>query len=78
MKIKVKGVIQENCSLSNLLQNIREYDEEQENSLNGQINLTYFYDSDLKRLTEAEAQILLFNEEETYLNHQLKITQYER
>lgn len=78
LKIKVKGVIQENCSLSNLLQNIREYDEEQENSLNGQINLTYFYDSDLKRLTEAEAQILLFNEEETYLNHQLKITQYER
>lgn len=81
LKIKCKGVIQENCSLSNLLQNIREEEEEEEeeeeSSLKGQINLTYYYDFNSKKLKEAEAQILLFNEEETYLKHQLKITQYE-
>ena len=41
--IKFQGDIVENCTLSELLQNIREDDQEVENSLKGEVNFNYIY-----------------------------------
>lgn len=77
--ICLKGKIIENCTLSELLQNIREDDEDDEskNLINGEVNFSYIYNSKLKKLTNAEAEILLWNDEDLYLQHQLKISQNE-
>lgn len=74
--ISLKGKIIENCTLSELLQNIREEDEENEskNLINGEVNFSYIYNSKLKKITNAEAEILLWNDEDLYIQHQLKIT----
>ena len=74
--IEFIGKIIENCTLTDLLQNIRYEDEKNnENQLDGHIKFSYIYNSVDKKITNAEAVVLLLNEEEIYINHQIIISQ---
>lgn len=75
--IRFSGKIIEKCTLSELLLNIRNEDEDEANFLNGEINFTYIYNSKLKKITNAEAEISLLNEEDLYIKHQINISQNE-
>lgn len=75
--IEFYGEIIENCTLSELLQNIRYENEENENPLNGEMNLKYIYDYQHNKITNIVSEILLWNDEELYLRHQIDITQNE-
>ncbi len=73
------GKIIEKCTLSELLQNIREEKDEDENPekyIDGQINLSYIFNSN-KKLINIEATVFLWNDNELYLYHQLKMSQNE-
>ena len=69
------GKITENCTISELLQNVREEKEDKdlEKNIEGQINLSYIFNSN-KKLTNIEAAVFLWNDNELYLYHQIKIS----
>lgn len=75
--IRFLGKIIEKCTLSELLLNNRDEDEENENLINGEVNFNYIYNSKIKQITNAEVEILLWNNEDLYIKHQIKISQYE-
>lgn len=68
------GEITENCTISELLQNVREEEEEdKEKNIEGQINLSYIFNAN-KKLINIEAAVFLWNDNEIYLYHQIKIS----
>ncbi|WP_160139950.1 hypothetical protein [Chryseobacterium sp. c4a] len=77
ININFSGKIIENCTLSELLQNVRDEDDEDKNRIIGQVNFRYVYNSKNKKFTDAEAEILVWNDDDLYLQHKLKISKDE-
>lgn len=72
------GKITEECTFQELIQNKRFDDEEKNNFVDGQVNLSYIYSTERKKIVDAEAVILLWNDEDLFYKHQIKITHNEK
>lgn len=75
INISFSGKIIENCTLSELLQNVQ--NEDDNNRIMGQADFSYIYNSKNKKISNAEAEILLWNDDDLYQQHKLKISKDE-
>ncbi len=72
VEIIIKGKIEENCSLQELLNGFKP-EEESKDKINGEVEMRYFTSKKTKKLKQAGARITLFNKEELYSTHHLII-----
>ena len=72
----IKGTINENCSLQELLKGIK-WEDEPEESMGGEIEIIYKTDKKNKQMLSAEVSISLFHEKELFQKHQLNFKKLE-